>query len=119
MVDILLPLVSSVVLAVVVGLMGWLGARESLPRNAVFGIRTSSTTASEQAWSAAHKAAAPYSYGSAAVFVVGSIASAVVGTTENQRVILLLGGIALGMIVLCLGARTATEVAKATTSGQM
>ena len=49
------------------------------------------------------------------MFLIGGIASAVVGTTDDERAILLLGGIALGMVVLGLGVRTATEAAKATT----
>ena len=75
--DVLLPLAVSAVVALLVGLMAWLGTRERLPRNAIFGIRTSSTTSSEAAWYAAHKAAAPHSYVAAVVFLAGGIASAV------------------------------------------
>ena len=93
--------------------MGWMGSRKTLPRNAIFGIRTSSTTTSDDAWKAAHRAAAPYSYGSATVFLAGGIASAVLGTTENERGVLLIAGVALGMIVLAFGVRKANQAADA------
>jgi len=113
MADVLISLFFSGVLAFVAGLMGWMGSRGTLPRNAVFGIRTGSTTASDEAWFAAHKAAAPFSYGSAVLFTAGGIASATLGTMETSLQIFLVGGIALGVITLGFGVRAATKAAKA------
>ena len=111
--DAFIPLIIGVVGAVVFVVMGWMGSRETLPRNAFFGIRVSSTTSSDEAWCAAHKVAAPYSYAAAAVILTAGIASAALGTTEDQQGFILAGGLVVMLVVWIFGIRKAIAAAKA------
>ncbi|MFJ6675358.1 SdpI family protein [Actinosynnema sp. NPDC091369] len=57
----------------VVGLVGYLGLTERLPRNRFAGLRTPATMRSEEAFRAANKAAGPPTIVGGAIGVVGAV----------------------------------------------
>lgn len=71
-------------LALLLGSLVGAAAGGSLPRNAMVGIRTRATKASDAAWSAGHRAAAPVLKASVAVAVVFAVVTLAAGTLSDD-----------------------------------
>ena len=89
-----------------------LGARGKLPRNGFVGMRTSATLASDEAWTAAHRASA-WSVAVAGVISVAAAAVAFGGhlDTGDQYTAATIAAIAVGIVVL-IGGVQADAVAR-------
>ena len=66
--------------------IGGLSTRGRLPRNFVAGIRTSTTLANDQAWAAAHKAAARLLLAAGSVTLFGAVLVAAVRASLNAAI---------------------------------
>lgn len=80
--------------------LGLLGASRRLPRNPLFGVRTRTSLASDEAWRRIHVRFAPFSYAVAVLWAVTAATPFVTGWNEP----LVLAGIGLGLVVLLVGA---------------
>jgi len=83
--------------AVAFSLMAYLGAKERLPRNAFFGLRTARSRASDTAWKHVHRVSAPYSWAAAAVVVAGGVVMALTTGSEGG----FLAALLLSYLVAC------------------
>jgi len=88
------------VVAIMLLVLGLLGERRRLPRNPLFGVRTKTSTASDEAWREVHARFAPYAYAAAGVLAVTAVAPLITGGGAG----LVLGGTALGVGVMAFGA---------------
>lgn len=96
-----------------VALMGIAGWRGLLPRNAVLGIRTPQTMASEPAWSAAHRSAGPWLVGAG----FGSMtpgALVLFRPTNETFVLATMAGLALLVGLVAVAAAMASRAASQT-----
>ncbi|WP_017584992.1 SdpI family protein [Nocardiopsis ganjiahuensis] len=103
---------SVVVMAVVLVLMGVLGARRRIKPNGFFGIRTAYTYSSDFAWYTVHGLAARWSV-MAGIACLPSLVLIPVATTPNGQIAALLVPMGLGMLLLTFGMWRAHKVARA------
>lgn len=90
--------------------MAYAGWARKLKRNAIFGIRTRSTTRSDDAWEAAHVAAAPYSMSAAISILLGGLIAAF-GQSENEMSLIFGAGLAIGLIQVAYAIKVANRSA--------
>ena len=79
-------------LAAMYGATALLGGQGRLPRNRWWGIRTKYIMRSDESWKAAHRAAAPWLWGVAAIAAATAAATAAAGATDAD-------GVAIGICV--------------------
>ncbi|MFJ6697454.1 SdpI family protein [Streptomyces sp. NPDC091272] len=106
---------AALVIAVLLGLtglglvvVGRIGATGLLRRNALVGIRTARSTASDEAWRSVHRTAAPWLYAAGAVPLAAAVAMPFIGHPA-VLVGVALGSLALLLVLLALGVRRATR----------
>lgn len=83
----------------------------TLPLNDISGYKTRTVMSSEAAWEEAHYAAAPWTARTGAVFGITGLAM-LLPLSDTWIWVLLCLGVAVGMVVLFVGARVAQQTAK-------
>lgn len=111
----LLLIIPSFAIAAVMAYIAWAGATERLSRNAAVGIRTESTTKSDIAWYAAHKAAVPFGAGASMSFAVAGVAASF-ASTETSQIVVLLSGYAIAFAQMGVGLSVAVKAANSADS---
>lgn len=97
-----------VVIALLCGWTAWAGAHDELPRNDLMGIRTRATKASDSAWYAGHRAAAPLMWATAVAAlmcaVVAVVLAAMAGSDAAIGTVTILGYVLVTVLMLAAAA---------------
>ncbi|MEM9564126.1 MAG: SdpI family protein [Actinomycetota bacterium] len=109
----LLSIVASLVVAGVAWYVAWAGRRRALPKNALLGIRTRSTTRTDAGWYAAHQAAAPYNVLAGIWFLVGGLLAGLVGDRGGERATILASAWAIALVQVAAAVVVAGRAARA------
>ncbi len=111
MADALLPIAASPAITVV-----WdqasAGRRRSLPRNALLGVRTGSTTRSDTARYAAHEAATAFDALAGIWFLVGGLLAGLAGDSDGERAAILISAWAVGLVQRAVAVIVAERAAR-------
>lgn len=122
--DQMLPLVPFVVIMVtvvlmagVLVLMGVLGARRRIKPNEFFGIRTAYTRSSEFAWYTVHEVSARWSV-AAGLACLPALVLIPAATTPNGQIAAVLAPMGLSIVLLALGSWRAHKVTRQREAGE-
>ena len=83
-----------------------------LGRQSVVGLRTKTTMASDEAWSAAHHVVWPWLIVAASIMVASAVLVLAVEPTEDTSAAILLGGVAVAAVPFGIGARRGQQAAR-------
>ena len=106
----LLPSIILVVVGLGIAVCAWLFREGKIKRNYLLGIRTPSLMASDAAWYAGHRAAAPWLLAAGSVAVVAGIASMYVDSSASGAV--QFAGLVLMLLAVIAGTVVAVRTVK-------